>query len=962
MKSKLLTILILIALLASTASIAAAKSDQGTLGINVLFNTGISDALLADISRLGKIREVMFEIDAVHMLVKAEDLPAIQDLPYVASASPDRERNGSPVDTVDVENFLDGISTWDLDAINVTDHGVGRTLDYDGEGVYVAVLDTGLLKNWRQYFPEERIAVEYAKAFGGGGGERGNVSTQPNKWERDTDSHGTHVTSTVIGYDLRGTPVNGVAPMVKIIPVKVLNNNGSGWSSVVARGINYIADLKAGPLAAVPVVINMSLGGPELDAVEQAAIDYAIEKGVIIVASAGNEGEAGMGYPGAYEPIISVAASGWVEEWMAGGWWQGDVPDPTNPDDFYITDFSSRELPGQDLDVAAPGSWVVGPYQLQMGQSSYYYLGGTSMASPHVAGIVALMTQKQSALTAAEAETILEDTAIPMPPGCRFGLVDYDEICWGADATGEGLAVADAALAATPWTFSVVSTNDFHGALVGRVHSWSHGDVVGSADYLAGYLNIVRQENPGGMLYLDAGDAMQGTLVSNYFYGASTIEVFNEMGVDAMAIGNHEFDWGQGVLADREAQADFPFMAANIFYKGTTDRPPWAEPYIIKEVNGVKVGIIGVAYPDTPTVTNPIHVDDLDFTDPVAAVNALIPDVKAEGATVIIALTHIGGYWPAFAEGIGDFACGVTPGEVDLIISGHTHSRIDDLICDIPVVQAYSSGTAFARVDITGYSASGEADSVEMNYSPVSTYNTYYGDPASYRTWNTGVYLPVVPDPGVTEIVAYYEAEIEDVKNLEIGETLAPITRNYRYESVMGDWVTDIMKDYEYVPAIDFAFTNSGGLRADIDAGTMTFGEVFEALPFDNTLVVVELDGTEVRQVLEEGIRGDHGVIQVSGLQFAFDYDAPVDSRIVGDVIDLATGLPLEPTSTYYVAVNDFMANGGDGYDTLAANPKTDTYVLVRDIVVTWTQTYSPFTPPDPAVEQRITITGTPPS
>jgi subtilisin family serine protease len=244
--------------------------------------------------------------------------------------------------------------------------------------------------------------------------------------------------------------------MATIIPVKVLNNNGSGWSSVVARGIEYIAGLKAGPLADFPVVINMSLGGPELDAVEEAAINYAIEQGVIIVASAGNEGKTGMGYPGAYEPVISVAAAGWTGEWFPPGnrsWWYNlNVSEPTNPDEFYITDFSGRELPGQDLDVAAPGSWVVGPYQLQMGKTSYYFLGGTSMASPHVAGIAALMAEKHPALSAAQAEFILEDSAIYLAPGCRTILTPWSskEICWEADATGAGLVTAAAALAATP--------------------------------------------------------------------------------------------------------------------------------------------------------------------------------------------------------------------------------------------------------------------------------------------------------------------------------------------------------------------------------------------------------------------------------------------------------------------------------------------------------------------------------
>jgi len=308
----------------------------------------------------------------------------------------------------------------------------------NGSGVYVAVLDTGLMDTWRQYFPQERIAAQYAKCFGGGGGEVGAVSTQPNKWEHDANSHGTHVTSTILGYSIGGTPIQGVAPRANVIPVKVLNQNGSGWSSVVAMGIVYVAQLKAGPLAAYPVVINMSLGGPSLDAMEKAAIDYAVSQGVIVVAAAGNEGTWGMSYPGAYAPVIAAAAAGWTREWTTPTWWYNlDVTEPTNPADFYIAGFSSRARPGQDLDVAAPGSWVVGPYQLQQGKTSYYYLGGTSMASPHVAGTVALLAQKNPALTAAQAEAILTATAIPMP-------------AWGPTAAGAGMLDAAAALAALP--------------------------------------------------------------------------------------------------------------------------------------------------------------------------------------------------------------------------------------------------------------------------------------------------------------------------------------------------------------------------------------------------------------------------------------------------------------------------------------------------------------------------------
>ncbi len=376
------------------------------------------------------------------MVARAADIPAIQALPFVVAANADAERTGQPVDAVPVPDFADGISTWNLDAVNVTEIGIGtRTVEYDGEGVYVGIIDTGLLDTWRQYFPEERIASTYAKSFSGGGLAGIHVSEQPNKWEHDTRSHGTHVASTILGYSFFGFPMNGVAPRATVIPIKV--QQGAGWSSVIAASVLYLAQLKQGPLHDHPVVVNMSLSGFGYDALERAAIDYAIDQGVIIVASAGNSGMLGMVYPAAYEPVISVAATGWDYAWTDCGfgaenwWWTCDVTDPTDPNEHDIAPFSSWARPGQDLDLAAPGSLIVGPWQYQMGKISYYFLDGTSMSSPHVAGVVALMAQKKGDLTAPEAEAILEGTATPLP-------------LWGPEAAGSGLLNAQAALAAIP--------------------------------------------------------------------------------------------------------------------------------------------------------------------------------------------------------------------------------------------------------------------------------------------------------------------------------------------------------------------------------------------------------------------------------------------------------------------------------------------------------------------------------
>jgi|tagenome__1003787_1003787.scaffolds.fasta_scaffold20950385_2 subtilisin family serine protease len=436
-------------------------STSGTIGINVVLKARATAANRTELAKYGTLLDEIAELNAIRVRAKSDQLPAIQALPFIKSATPDAARNAAPIDLVSAEDFLSGANAWDQDAINVTDFGAGRTLPngYNGDGVNVAILDTGLLPTWQQYFPQERIRVDYAKTFGGGGQDNLNVSEPPNKWEADVNSHGTHVTSTILGYQFPGLgQFNGVAPLTKIIPVKVLNQNGSGWSSAIARGINYVADLKRNDplLKGSPMVINMSLGGGSPDALEQAAIDDAIAAGVIIVASAGNNGDAGMGWPGAFPEVISAAASGWSKQFVscaaagqpsnAGGWWRAcDYPENTS--EVYIANFSAREKPGQDLDVVAPGSWVVGPYQTnQSNKMSLFFLSGTSMASPHVAGIVALMAQQNPSLTASQAEATLESRATPLAKGCATVINEAEQQCWDTDATGSGLITATAAL------------------------------------------------------------------------------------------------------------------------------------------------------------------------------------------------------------------------------------------------------------------------------------------------------------------------------------------------------------------------------------------------------------------------------------------------------------------------------------------------------------------------------------
>jgi subtilisin family serine protease len=295
---------------------------------------------------------------------------------------------------------------------------------------------------------------------------------------------------------------------VTIIPVKVLSTYNLppytgpeglvfGTDLMVAAGIYYATELKLQGYS--PMIISMSLGGPEPSNVIEDAINYAIANGVIVVAAAGNDGLEGMDWPGAYPQVISAGANGWKYEWYSPEhvapppryrlWWlqdnthgYNDVTDPTDASEVYVTDWSSREndsrVPGydQELDVLAPGSWVRGPFPGDPGYNhlpwwapgwgwivappnlvNFYYVGGTSMATPHVSATAALMLEKNSTLTQAEVEYIIKTTALPIPPG-SMTVFDYGPSGWawytmtwgGTEATGAGLLQADAAVTAVP--------------------------------------------------------------------------------------------------------------------------------------------------------------------------------------------------------------------------------------------------------------------------------------------------------------------------------------------------------------------------------------------------------------------------------------------------------------------------------------------------------------------------------
>lgn len=458
----------------------------------------------------------------------------------------------------------------------------------------------------------------------------------------------------------------------------------------------------------------------------------------------------------------------------------------------------------------------------------------------------------------------------------------------------------------------VVSFNDFHGTMAEEATGKNPG-----AAKMASVIRSYKQDNPDTIV-VSGGDSYQGSAMSNLLYGKPVSDVLKSIGVVASAVGNHEFDWGINYIGQWAKDGNFDFLASNIYDKTTKLPVAWAKPYKVVSQNGIKIGFIGLTTPETAFKTKPEIVANLEFRDPIQAANEWAAKLKngtlPEGKVdIVVALTHLGAAQDSKGVITGeaaDLAKGVT--NVDAIISAHTHNAINGTVNNIPIVQAYYNGRDLAKLSFM-FDAQGKLMTVVPYVDPIYTYKNN-----------------IQPDAEVKAIYDKYDEQVGPILNKVVGYTDTELTHDKLADngtSVLGQWVCAIMNQ---AAGTQIAITNGGGLRVPIPAGPITVGKLYEVLPFDNTLVKMELKGSDLKRVIENGIMNPSiGWVQVGGIKVYYNKDAAAGNRITA--MCLTDGTRIEMDKYYTVVTNDFMITGGDKYDFTGAKNIVDTNILMRD-------------------------------
>ncbi|WP_212525430.1 5'-nucleotidase C-terminal domain-containing protein [Actibacterium sp. MT2.3-13A] len=504
-------------------------------------------------------------------------------------------------------------------------------------------------------------------------------------------------------------------------------------------------------------------------------------------------------------------------------------------------------------------------------------------------------------------------------------------------------------VASADYTLTILHTNDFHARFepISKYDSGcsaednAEGKCFGGSARLVTAVEAARGRADNAIL-VDGGDQFQGTLFYTYYKGKAAAEMMNKMGYDAMTVGNHEFDDGPEVLRGFMDAVSFPVLMSNADVSGEPLLKDKLRKSVVIERAGEKLGLIGLTPLDTPELSSPGK--NIVFTDPAGAVQAEVDRLTAEGVNKIIVLSHSG------YEVDKRIAAGTTG--VDVIVGGHDNTYLSNssdsakgpyptMVGDTAIVQAYAYGKFLGELSVTF-------------------------DDAGVITAATGE--PIIMDAAVTEDgatkarIAELAQPLEEIRNRVVAETSAPIDGDRAVcramECAMGNLVADAMLDRVRDQGIQIAIQNGGGLRASIDAGPVTMGEVLTVLPFQNTLSTFQTTGKSILAALENGVsqveEGAGRFPQVAGLKFTWDPAGSPGARITGVMVQEGDAfVPLDLDKTYGVVSNNFVRNGGDGYSMFVSDA-TNVYDFGPDLADVAAEFLAANAPYKPYTDGRI--------
>ena len=502
----------------------------------------------------------------------------------------------------------------------------------------------------------------------------------------------------------------------------------------------------------------------------------------------------------------------------------------------------------------------------------------------------------------------------------------------GAPAPGQG-PPADRV------TLSIVGTSDLHGHLQALPLLAGH---------LAG-LRRARADEGGGVVLVDAGDMFQGTLESSLDEGASVVAAYAALGYDAVAIGNHEYDYGpegprttardpgddpRGALRARIAAAPYPFLSTNLRRADDGEHPALGLPSTLMARAGVQVGIIGVTTEDTPHTTIAANFTGLAIAPLADAIASEARSLRARGAAVVVVAAHAGGRCTELAapddlascdpaQEIMQVAGALPPGLVDVIVAGHTHQAMAHRVHGVAIVQSYANGVAYGRVDLEVDRGTGAVVHTTI-HRPRRLCSEDEASPEAGCASVDDHGGAVTPDPAVTAVITQARVRAQTLRQEPLGPKLqADFVVRHRAENPPGNLFTDLMLRAH--PGVDVAILNGGGLRSTLPAGPLHYGALYQALPFDNRFARVRLRADQLAAMIAVGLGGGPW-LSIGGLTVQAEC---VDMKLV--VTLLRDGAALAPDAPLELLTSDFLATGGDKLFAAMGEPGPASIVIEDD-------------------------------